>query len=116
VLVHGHQDEIGGLTADLPAKAATGELDEDRSAPFFGRAAGGDTLAVLRPDDEGALLIAGYDDDAGGPSQNALRDAFVGRGHHFLDHGLRAGEALIELRVVLSDGCERGGAEEGQAT
>src|ERR1700761_709637 len=30
LLVHGDQDEVGGLTSDLPAYAAAGELHKDR--------------------------------------------------------------------------------------
>src|SRR6185437_830240 len=95
LLVHGDENEVGGLTADLPAEAAARELDEDRSAPAARGAAGGDALAILRAEDEGAFLVAGNDNDAAGASQNGAGDALVRRCHDLLNDVSSVVEPLV---------------------
>src|SRR6202000_2837362 len=83
---HRKQSQVGSLSADLPAEAAAGELDENRSAPAARCAAGSNALAVLCADNEGALLVARDDDDAGGAGKDRGRNALVGRRHDLLNH------------------------------
>src|ERR1700761_583343 len=104
LLVHRDQNQVGSLSADLPAEAAAGELDENRSAPAARCAAGSNALAVLCADNEGALLVARDDDDAGGAGKDRGRNALVGSRHDLLNHVGSTAKPLIQLVHVRSTG------------
>ena len=110
VVRHGDEDEVGILAADLETEAGAGKLNEGRRAPAMAGAAGDDSLAVLSADDEGALLEAGDNGDAGGAGGDVFRDALVGCGHELVENHVCGFDAVVKLLHV---GCVRAESEGG---
>src|ERR1700744_1297482 len=77
VLVHRDQDQVSGLSTNLPAETAAFEANEHRCAPAAASAARGHALAILRADDECALLVVGNHHDARSAGENRLRNSLV---------------------------------------
>ena len=104
----GEEDEVGGLSASLEAKAGSGELDEGRRAPAMAGAAGDDSLTILCADDEGSFFEGGNDGDAGGTGGDVVGDALVGCCHEFVENEIGRFNAFIELLHVGGGRCGEG--------
>ena len=66
LIVHRNQDEVRRLATDLESKASASHLDAYRRAPASRRAAGRDSLTILRANHKRRLLVARNHDHAGG--------------------------------------------------
>lgn len=64
-------------------------------------AAGDDTLTVLSTDEEGTLLEAGNDGDAGCVLRYAVWNALIGGGHDLVENFVGGLDTLIELGGVF---------------
>ena len=85
-LVHDHEHDVGGLTANLEADAAAGERDEGGRRPSRRRLDAHHALAALRADQQRALHGGGNDHDGLRLLDDRFRHALVGRRQHFLEH------------------------------
>jgi hypothetical protein len=70
-------------------------------------ATGDDALAVLSADDEGSLLEAGDDGNAGGPAGNVVRNATIWSVHEFVENQVGGFDAVIEF-LYVGGGCGHG--------
>jgi hypothetical protein len=100
VVSDSNENEVSGLAADLEAEACTGELDEGRSAPAVAGAAGDDALTIFAAYDEGTLLEARDDGDAGCVHCDVIGDATIGGSHQFMENFVGCFDAVIEFGFV----------------
>src|ERR1700691_973315 len=98
--VHDEHDDVGRLGADLQAETATADGEEGGRAPSLGSAATGDTSAVAGTEDESSVEQRGDDGDALGRSEHFLRNALIGSGLNFVEHGAGCVDASGSLGDV----------------
>src|ERR1019366_1489608 len=94
-LGHDHEDDIGGVGAELHAEAAARKTNWGRGAPTAGSAATREAAPILTAEEEGGLLHAWHNNEALRVFEEFARDSAVGCRHDVTKSGGAVLQAFV---------------------